>query len=301
MSARDESPQARIAMTPDEFRAVGHALVDEIAAFYESLRNGSRPVTLGDTPEALRALLGDGALPESGTPAAELAAAVAPLLFDHALYNGHPRFMGYITSSAAPFGALADFLASAVNSNVGLWDLGPIASEIETQTVRWLAEMTGFPRDCGGLMVSGGNMANILGFIAARRARTPWDVRSVGVAGDARPLTVYATRETHTWIQKAADTTGLGTGAVRLVATDAEQRMDVASLREAVAADRAAGVVPLAVVATAGNVSTGAVDPLPAIAAAARELGLWLHVDGAYGAPAALLSDAPPELRGVAL
>src|SRR5690606_24410946 len=153
MSTRDESTKACIAMTPEEFRAVGHALVDAIAAFYASLDNQTRPVTRGETPDAIRALLRGGALPESGTSAAELAAAVAPLLFDHALHNGHPRFMGYITSSAAPLGALADLLASAVNSNVGLWDLGPVASEIEAQTVRWLAELVGFPRDCGGLMV----------------------------------------------------------------------------------------------------------------------------------------------------
>jgi glutamate/tyrosine decarboxylase-like PLP-dependent enzyme len=299
MTTRDESPQARIAMTPAEFRSVGHGLVEAIAAFYESLP--SRPITRGETPDAIRALLGEGALPVAGMPAADLASAVAPLLFEHSLHNGHPRFFGYITSSAAPFGALADLLAAAVNANVGLWNLAPAASEIEAQTVRWLAELVGYPADCGGLMVSGGNMANVLAFIAARRARTPWDVRAAGVAGDARRLAVYATRETHTWIQKAADVTGLGTEAVRYVVTDAAQRMDVAALRDAVAADRAAGIVPLAVVATAGNVSTGAVDPLPEIAAAARELSLWFHVDGAYGAPAAALPEADADLRGLAL
>ena len=101
-----------------------------------------------------------------------------PLLCDHSLHNGHPRFMGYITSSAAPLGALADLLAAAVNPNVGSWALAPVATEIEAQVVRWLAELVGFGAPCGGIMVSGGNMANFLGFLAARHAKAPWNLRA---------------------------------------------------------------------------------------------------------------------------
>src|SRR6185437_9227572 len=137
------------------------------------------------------------------------------LLFDHSLFNAHPRFFGYVTSSAAPIGALGDLLAAAANPNVGAWLLSPMASEIEAQTIRWFAEMLNYPVDCGGLFVSGGNMANIVGFLAARQAKAGGDVRSKGVAG-AR-LRAYCSKETHTWIQKAADIGGLGTDSVRWI------------------------------------------------------------------------------------
>jgi glutamate/tyrosine decarboxylase-like PLP-dependent enzyme len=287
-----------IDMTGDEFRAAGHALVDQIAAFYDSLR--ARPVTAGDATQTVRDLIGQGPLPSRGEPAAELLGKTAPLLFDHSLHNGHPRFLGYITSSAAPLGALADLLAAAVNANVGLWDLAPVATEIEAQTIRWLAELVGFPASCGGLMVSGGNMANFLAFIAARRAKASWNVREEGVQGDPRRMMAYASRETHTWIQKAADIAGLGTSTIRWIDADDAQRIDVAALRSALAEDEAAGHLPFLVVGTAGSVSTGAVDPLGAIAEIAREHDLWFHVDGAYGAPAAALPEASPDLRALA-
>ncbi|MBN1238271.1 MAG: aspartate aminotransferase family protein [Gammaproteobacteria bacterium] len=297
----DGRPDRRspIDMTAEEFREAGHRLVDAIAEFYASLPN--RRVSPGEPARALRESLRARELPDEGRAAAELLAETAPWLFEHSLHNGHPRFFGYITSSAAPVGALADLLAAAVNANVGLWDLSPAASEIEAQTVRWLAELVGFGGDCGGLMVSGGNMANFLAFVAARRAKTPWNVREAGLGGGQRRLLAYGSRETHTWIQKAADVTGLGTDAIRWIPTDAAQRLDVAALREQVERDRAAGFLPFIVVGTAGNVSTGAVDPLPAIRSVASEQGLWFHVDGAYGAPAAALPDAPEDLRGIAL
>ena len=107
----------------------------------------------------------------------------ADLLFEHSLFNGHPRFYGYITSSAAPIGMLAELLAAAVNANVGAWKLSPMATEIEAQTIRWLAQFIGYPADCGGLLLSGGNMANLTCFLAARAAKAGWDVRKQGVAG----------------------------------------------------------------------------------------------------------------------
>ena len=291
--------RSAIALSDSEFRQAGHELVDRVADFLQSLPD--RRVTLGESPRQVRALLPDGGLPEQGEPAAALLAGIAPLLFEHSLHNGHPRFLGYVTSSAAPLGMLADLLASAVNANVGKWDLAPMASEIEAQAIRWIAELVGYPNDCGGLMVSGGNMANFVGFMAARRAQADWDIRTEGLAGNPRRLTVYGSKETHTWIEKAADLSGLGTGAIRWVETDGEQRLRVDALAKAITADRDAGHRPFLVVATAGNVSTGAVDPIPAIAELCRAEKLWLHVDGAYGAPAAALPDAPTELQALAL
>ena len=192
-----------------------------------------------------------------------------------------------------------DFLAAAVNQNVGAWRLGPLATEIEKQAVRWIAELIGFPASCGGLLVSGGNMANFVCFLAARAARATWDVRKEGLSRGGRPLLVYASTETHTWIQKAADLFGLGTDAIRWIATDDEQRMDSSALRRGIEEDLRLGHQPFLVVGTAGSVSTGVVDSLQDIAAICREHALWFHVDGAYGALAAQAPGAPASLRAL--
>ena len=304
MSGPDDTLRRRPAapLTADEFRAAGHALVDQLAGFYASLdaRDG-RPVTRAATPRALRERLGGSAtLPETGQALGPLLAATAESLIEHSLHNGHRRFFGYVTSSANPVGALADLLAAAVNPNVGLWELAPLATEIESQCISWLAELIDYDPGCGGLMVSGGNVANLIGFWAARHARAPWDIRSAGLVGDPRRLCVYASRETHTWIQKATDLAGLGTNAIRWIATDADQRISPAALEHQIAQDRAAGWEPFLLVATAGTVSTGAIDPLPALADFCADAGLWLHVDGAYGAPAAALPEAPSALKALA-
>ena len=286
-------------MSPDEFRRLGHRLVDDIAAFYASF--GERRLTRAAEPQEIRRLLGTDELPETGADAETLLADIAPLLFDNSLHNGHPKFLGYITSSAAPLGALADLLASALNANVGKWDLSPVASEIETQTVRWLADFIGYERDCSGIMVSGGNMANILGFIAGRTAMAPWDLRAEGNYADPRQLTAYVSAETHTWIQKAADICGLGANSIRWIETDADGRMRVDRLQQQLAEDRKAGRLPFIVVATAGSVSTGVVDPVRELAKVCAAEKLWLHADGAYGAPAAALDDVPEDLRSLGL
>jgi aromatic-L-amino-acid decarboxylase len=242
-------------------------------------------------------VLGDRTLPEQGAPPEQLLRDACALLFEHSLLSGHPRFWGYVVGAPAPIGALADLLAAAVNPNVGGFVLAPMATEIEAQTVRWIAELVGFPTDCGGLLVSGGNMANFVGFLAARGAGAGRPIREQGIGSP--PLRVYASSETHTWIQKAADLFGLGTESIRWIAIDHEQRMDVAALRAQIAADRKAGDVPLVVVGAAGTVSTGAIDPLDELAAICREEGLWFHVDGAYGAFAAALPEAPPALTAL--
>ena len=290
--------QSPFEMAPDEFRALGHDLVDRVADFLGTL--GRRPVTAGETPAEVRAALGDAGLPAAGAPAGQLLDEAAALLFDHSLFNGHPRFWGYITSSAAPIGALGDLLAAAVNPNVGAWLLSPMATEIEAQTVRWIAELLGYPTTCGGILVSGGNMANFVGVLAARRARVPWDVRAHGLRGDRPPLAIYASAETHTWLQKAADLFGFGLDAVRWIGVDAERRMDADALARRVRDDRREGAFPFLVVGTAGSVGTGAVDPLGEIARLCREENLWFHADGAYGAIAAALPDAPADLRALA-
>jgi aromatic-L-amino-acid decarboxylase len=295
---RDSKRISPLEMGGDEFRSLGYQLVDRIASFLDSLPQ--RKVTTGESPTEIRRTLdAERALPQRGTDPAQLLDRAADLLIEHSLFNGHPRFWGYITSSAAPMGALGDLLAAAVNPNVGAWLLSPMASEIEAQTIRWVAEMIGYPESCAGLFVSGGNMANFVCFLAARQAHAEKNVRVQGMEGTR--LRAYCSKDTHTWIQKAADIAGLGTDAIRWIATDGDMRIDVAALREHVLQDRAAGDTPFLVIGNAGSVSTGAIDPLPELAELCREFKLWFHVDGAYGGLAAVLPDAPAEFAGLRL
>ena len=285
-----------LTISSEQFRSLGYRLVDRIASFLDSLPE--LPVTSAESPAAVREVLhANRPLPQHGEDPALLLDRATSLLMEHSLFNGHPRFWGYITSSPAPIGALGDLLAAAVNPNVGAWPLSPMASEIEAQTVRWIAEMVGHPTGCGGLFVSGGNMANLVCFLAARQAKAGWDVRKAGMNG-AR-LRVYCSKETHTWIEKAADISGLGTDAIRWIAVDDQCRIDLGALREQIKTDIAAGDRPMLVVGTVGTVGTGAIDPLPELAALCCEFDLWFHVDGAYGAIAAALPEAPSALAGL--
>jgi aromatic-L-amino-acid decarboxylase len=285
-------------LSPSDFRRIGHRLVDDLANFLEGLP--SRAVSPGLTPAGARQLIAPRALPQTGSDPAALMAEATRLVTGFSLFNGHPRFMGYITSSAGPLGSLADLLASTVNPNCGSWGLSPMATLIEAQAVAWIAELVDCPAGTGGLLVSGGNMANMLGFWAARAAHADWDLRGDGVdAPGASRLVAYCSAETHTWIQKAADLSGLGTSAVRWIPVDSARRMDLSALSGHIAADRRAGLRPFLVVGTAGSVSTGAVDPLREIAALCREQRLWFHVDGAYGAPAVVAPNAPRDLEAM--
>ncbi len=293
-----EPRESPLEMNQAAFRALGHDMVDHLADFLESLPE--RRVSPGETPGQVRSALGDSPLPLSGTAPGPLLEQATKLLLDHSTFNGHPRFMGFITSPAAPIGILGEFLAAAINPNVGGWVLSPMATEMETQTIRWIAEMIGYPADAGGLLVSGGTMANFVGFLAARKAKVTWDTRSHGMAGQgSRRLRVYASTETHTWLHKAVDLFGLGTDSICWLPVDSAQRMETQALRERIASDRANGDLPFMVIGSAGTVSTGAVDPLPKIASIAREHDLWFHVDGAYGGFAAVADNAPADLHAM--
>jgi aromatic-L-amino-acid/L-tryptophan decarboxylase len=193
------------------------------------------------------------------------------------------RFFGYVLGSGEPVAALTDLLASVLNQNVTAWRSAPAAVTIERQVVRWTAQALG----CAGMsgsLCGGGSAANLMALAMAREARLPGN--EVG----ARPGMIYMSGEAHMSIHKAVALLGLGRRSVRLVATDERFRMSAAALQAAIAEDRAAGHKLIAVVASAGTVSTGAIDPLEEIGAICRQHGLWLHVDGAYGLPAALVT-----------
>jgi aromatic-L-amino-acid decarboxylase len=281
----------------ERFRAIGHELVDTVADLLADV--GELPVAREQDPADIKRFL-PNALPETGGDPGQLLRETARLLIDRSTFTSHPQFFGYINGSVAPIAALADLLASSINPNVGGWTLSPVASEIEKQAVSWVAELIGYPSDAGGLFVSGGNMANMVGLLAARVAKADAGVRSKGLSAAAPRLIAYASAETHTWLQKSTDLFGLGTESVRWVETDADQRMNVEDLRRQIGEDVADGNQPFFVVGTAGTVSTGAIDPIRELREICDEFGLWLHVDGAYGAPAAMLDDAHPDLKALA-
>lgn len=293
-----------IDIEPERFRQLGHDMIDRIADLLSSFSN--RPVTKGVTPPEVREWLrSSDSLPANGSDAGQILADTAELLIDKSLYNSHPRFWGYVTASSAPIGMLGDLLGAAVNPNLGSWTLAPVATEIEAQSIRWIAELIGYPTECGGIMVSGGNMANFVGFLAARAHMASktgnYDVRQHGLSHDNAPkFTVYASREAHTWIQKATDMFGLGTDAIRWIDVDNQRRIEIPALKSALAKDRADGFVPMMVVGSAGTVSTGAMDPLPDLARLCREENIWFHVDGAYGGFAAVADGVDPAIHGLA-
>lgn len=292
-----ERPEPVVDLDWDPERA--RAFTDRTVDLYEELLGRLRdlPITQGrPAPEVRDAVAID--VPEEPMPDEELFAYLREVVFEHSSFPGHPRFMAYVSGSGTVPGAAADLLAAGVNMNLGGWVLSPAATEIELQLTRTLASWFGMPEGSGGLIVSGGAMANFVALKAARDHRAGWDVRREGVAAGPR-LALYLSEETHVVSSRAADMLGLGTDAVRKIPVDEEYRVDLGALREAVARDRAAGVRPFAVVASAGTVATGAIDPLPEIADLCAEEGLWFHVDAAYGGPAAFTNDLRPQFAGI--
>ena len=194
---------------------------------------------------------------------------------------------GYVQSSASFAGVIGDLLASALNQNVTSWRSAPSATTIEHQVIDWLKEMVGFRGDGVGLLLSGGSLANFAGLAVALRASTDIDLNQHGVAALAGKPRIYTSAMTHMSIGKAASMLGVGRDAIVTVPVNDAFQMDVRALSAQVESDRAAGLHPVCVVATAGDVNTGAIDPLDAIADVCARAKLWLHVDGSYGALAA--------------
>ncbi len=288
---------APLEINKEEFIKIGYSLIDSIADFIHSIKQ--KPVTTGESPKQLQAILGNTSLPENGVNAEVLFSRAADLLFNHSLLNGHPKFFGYITSSPAPVGALADLLVAAVNPNAGANILSPMATEIEKQTIRWLAEFIGVSSSYGGILVSGGNMANFTAFLAARTVKAPKIIKENGISNDTQKLTVYCAKSTHTWIEKAVALFGLGTKAIRWIETDSDNKLNITILQQTINNDLQNGCKPLMVIGNAGDVSTGAVDDMKGIAAVCKMYDLWFHIDGAYGIPAAVLPGLKDMFEGI--
>jgi len=286
-----------IEISTEDFKRIGYQLIDSVSNFIDTINQ--RPVTKGESPKQLQKIIGTASLPEHGTSVEGLLSKTSELLFDHSLLNGHPKFLGYITSAPAPIGALADLLAASVNPNVGANILSPAATEIEKQTVKWLAEFIGVDPSYGGLLVSGGNMANFTAFLAARTVKGPKNIKEDGISNAEGKLVIYCSKTTHTWVEKAAILFGLGSKSIRWIQTDPSHKMDNEILESTVKNDLANGCKPLMVIGNAGDVSTGVVDNLKAISIICKKYDLWFHVDGAYGIPAAVIPELKTLFEGI--
>jgi glutamate/tyrosine decarboxylase-like PLP-dependent enzyme len=265
-----------------DLRQMGQAAVEWAAAYSDTLR--ARPITRKTSAAETRALL-EWTLPQDGCDFSDLMKVVDGAVAEYCRHNGHPRFFGYVASPGVAVAAAASLIAASININVTSWRSGMVASDMELLTVGWLAEMIGFPLGAAGmgLLTSGGSMANLSALAAAR-----------AVKGSGP---VYAAEETHFSVKKAARL--LAMGPVRLVPVNAGRQMDEDALVRMAREDRAAGMSPAVVVASAGTAGTGTIDRLDRIAAAARSEGLWMHVDGAYGALAAVADSARAQFSGM--
>lgn len=267
----------------EELRALGHQMLDDMLDYLASVRE--RPVWQ-PVPNDVRARF-RAPLPTEPTGVADVYAQFKSAVLPYPTGNIHPRFWGWVMGTGSPLAMLADMLASGMNSHVAGYDQS--AAYVEEQVIAWIVEMMGFPDSAGGVLVSGGTVANLLGLAVARHARAGFDVREEGVQGSGHPdLVLYGSTETHSWAQKAAELLGLGNRALRRIPVDAAFQMDMAALREAIAQDRRNGLHPFCVIGTAGTVNTGATDDLAKIASLCEAEDLWFHVDGAFGAWAAL-------------
>lgn len=279
-------------MHPDEFRLAGHAAIDWIASHLDGLRD--LPVLPRTQPGDLIRALPQQA-PDAGEPFEQIFADFERQIVPRTTLWNHPRFHAYFSVSASGAGILADALAAALNVNHMLWKSSPAATELEQVTLNWLRQWLDLPEDNFGVIYDSASTSTMHALAAAREFVDP----SARTEGGSRNLTVYASEQAHSSVEKGAIAIGIGQSNVRKVPADAEFRMIPAELASAIAGDRAAGKTPCCIVATVGTTSTTSIDPVREIAAIAAECGAWLHVDAAYGGSAAIVPEFKHVLDGV--
>jgi aromatic-L-amino-acid decarboxylase len=276
----------------DELRQLGHQMLDDMFAFLQSIRE--RPAWRPVPDEVRKSLSGPVPIEPEGADRAYEDFKNNVLPYPIAI---HPRFWAWVCGTGSPGGMLAEMLAAGMNSS-------PHAAEqssvyVEMQVLSWLKQVLGYPAEASGLLVGGGSMANFVGLAVARDAKAGWDVKKEGLCGAYSPLTMYCSSQTHSSVRKAVEALGLGSKGLRYVEVDEQFRIRIDLLKEAVKADREAGRLPVCVLGNAGTVNSGAIDDLPALAEFCRAENLWFHVDGAFGAIAAITPALRPLLHGM--
>jgi aromatic-L-amino-acid/L-tryptophan decarboxylase len=278
---------------PDVFRKHLHEVADWIADYRE--RIAERPIAPNAKPGAVLAQL-EKAPPEASTSLDEILADVERIIVPGVAHWAHPQFMSYFGCTTTSPGILAEMITAALNVNAMTWRTSPAATELETLVLNWLREWLGLPDDFSGVVYDTASISTMHALAVAREEAST-SVRTLGLSGRSElPIfRIYVSDQAHSSVEKGAIALGLGEHNVRRLASDSQFRMNVASLREAVAADLRHGFKPLAVVATVGTTSTASVDPVPEIAEVCAQYQMWLHIDAAYGGGLALL----PEQKSV--
>jgi aromatic-L-amino-acid/L-tryptophan decarboxylase len=277
----------------DSFRALGHRMLDDMFDRVEAIRQ--RPVWQ-PIPERSRLAL-QTSLPHEEQSAEQAYDDFLEHVLPYPLGNDHPRFWGWVMGNGTPLGVLSDMLASAMNSNTGGGEHA--ANYVEAQVIDWCKEMLGFPSEASGLLLSGGSMANLVGLAVARSATASFRVRDEGMQAAPQPIALYGSKEMHSSLQRAVEVLGMGNRSLRHIPVGDDYAMDVRALRETIAQDLASGIKPICVIGTAGTTNTGATDLLAELADIAQEHAMWFHVDGAFGALAALSAELRPIVAGM--
>jgi glutamate/tyrosine decarboxylase-like PLP-dependent enzyme len=273
-------------------RTLGHRMVDEMLAFLENVRE--RPAWQR-VPDEVRERL-SVPVPQEPQGAESVYRDFKNDVLPYPL-GVHPRFWAWVHGNCSPTGMLAEMLCGAMNSSLHAGEHSAVY--VEHQVLSWMKEALGYPAEASGLLVTGGSMANFIGLAVARNSQAGWDIKNEGMYGAPGPLVVYGSTETHSSVQKSVETLGLGKQGLRYIEVDHNFRILIDALKAAVAADRNAGKVPICVVGNAGTVNSGAIDDLSALAEFCRVEGLWFHVDGAFGAIAAITPEFRPLLSGM--
>ena len=282
-------------MDENEFRNVGHQVVDLLADYLASIDR--RPLSPQIDPGTLHELF-DEPLPQHGVEAQAILKELQEKLFPNCVHVSHPGYFGLITPTPTPIGILADFIASALNQNIGSYMIGPAATEMERRTVRWLCDLIGFGPPAGGNLTSGGTMANL---IAVKLGRDFVSDNKVQHHGLREPYTGYVSQERQVSVDKAFDMVGIGRENVRFLPTDDQFRLDLDALESAITEDKRLRLRPAVLVANAGSTATGSIDPLPKMAAIAEREKMWFHVDAAYGGGVLLSKKRTGALQGIEL
>jgi aromatic-L-amino-acid decarboxylase len=277
----------------DRMRKLGHRMVDDLVTWWSSLddRPAWQPI-----PGAVLERLASS-VPEQPTPPEQVYEEFRRDILPYPTGNSHPTFFSHVIGTGTPLGAFSDLLAAGLNCNV--FGGHQAACHVERQVIAWLASILGLPLEAGGLILSGGSMANIVALAVALRDRTDFDVRRQGLHSAKLRPRLYCSSETHNCLDKGADLLGLGSESVRRLPVDETFRLAPETLEAAIVQDRAAGWQPFCVVGNAVTVGTGAIDPLGALADVCKRHGLWLHVDGAIGAVGVLSPTLAPALVGL--
>ncbi|MEM7222853.1 MAG: pyridoxal-dependent decarboxylase [Pseudomonadota bacterium] len=277
----------------EAFRALAHRMLDSAIDHIAGVRERSvwQPV-----PDEVKAALAE-APPMVPQGAEKVCQDFTDLVLPYGVGNTHPRFFGWVHGAGTPSGVISEMLAAAMNANLGGRDHGAIY--VERQVIEWCRQLFGFPESASGLVVSGTSMATFIALTAARYAKADYDVRHLGVQPGKSRLVGYTSAEAHSCIARTFDYMGIGQDALRLVPVDDRFRMDIIGLREAIRRDIESGNRPFCVMGAAATVNTAAMDDLEAIADVCQEHELWFHVDGAFGAVAALSNQLRPRLKGL--